>query len=493
MKLNAEWLPQGSQDIDTSNVTLKPIPNGMVLARPFRTFRTGKVFCRYTGEQRGRDEWTLEHVQGMKDYFYSPQAEPCPIDLEHEEFMVMGEVVGLFITAESDGSHALWAIPAYTPEGIGLVDLAKNKNLYSSPTLAYGGMFDARTGQEIESDILLAVALTLSPAQSKTVIDKVLLSEDKKETNKETKMATKKMKAPVKLKLAEEPVEKDVQSPSDDASGSKAKKDCECPEGEDCDCSEPSEDQAPADSDESAKAPESSEEAPKEDADSEAPAEEDKPSEEAPEDAQSPSDGASGSGAKASDEPEEDMADGDSEPLPEDESACECPEGEECDCPESEESPKSEDEPKEEMTKLSAKVMIESLSALKAELSTMKTKLSTVEKENTMLRKQAFSIKMDKEISVLLSKGTITPAEVESAKRAFTAEFTAKNPEKLIFRPFTEVYLSRVPGHKVDFSIISHGQPVNPGDSMDVEIQKLSKEKNIPYHVALKELLKNKK
>lgn len=469
MKLNAEWLPQGSQDIDTSNVTLKPIPNGMVLARPFRTFRTGKVFCRYTGEQRGRDEWTLEHIQGMVDYFYSPQAEPCPIDLEHEEFMVMGEVVGLFITAESDGSHALWAIPAYTPEGIGLVDLAKNKNLYSSPTLAYGGMFDARTGQEIESDILLAVALTLSPAQSKTVIDKVLLSEDKKENNKENKMATKKTKAPVKLKLAEAPEEKDV------------KKDCECPEGEDCDCSE----QSP------------SEDAPSDSADSEAPSEPTEAAEDAPEEEDAPADEQAPEPAPEATEekPEEDMADEDSEPLPEDESDCECPEGEEdCDCEDkpADEAP-AEDAPKESMSKLSAKVMIESLSALKAELSTMKTKLSTVEKENTMLRKQAFSIKMDKEISVLLSKGTITPAEVESAKRAFTAEFTAKNPDKLIFRPFTEVYLSRIPGHKVDFSVISHGQPVNPGDSMDVEIQKLSKEKNIPYHVALKELLKNKK
>lgn len=447
MNLKVQWSTSTPKEVSTEGVPVKPIPQGMLLARPFRTFRTGRVFCRYTGEERGPEGgWSLDHLQQMVDFFYSPKAEPCPIDLEHEDFLVMGEVLGLFITQEEDGSHALWAIPAYNTDGIGLVDMGSKKNLYSSPTISYGTMYDARTGEQINSDILLAIALTFSPAQHKSIIDKVQLSEDKENKMKNKRIPAKNTKP---IKLAEEPVEDE------------AKKDCKCPEGEDCDCPKASEE-----------APESPEEAPAEASEDAPESPEEQPAEEAPEASE-----------------DEDLKE--HEPLPEEEAPeasdgeedCQCPEGEECDCPEEE-----KEEPMK-ASKLSAKkTMIDVVS-----LSALKTELSALRKENAKLKKSMFKESMEKEISVLLSKGAITPAEVDSAKRAYTAEFSVANPDKLIFRPFTEVYASRAPGHKVQFGATTHGNPKKTEDSMDMEIQKLSKEKNIPYHVALNEIIKAKK
>lgn len=458
-KTSIKWEEAIDSGISLEGVPLKAIPRDHLIGRPFRTFATGKIFCRHTGEIIGKEEgWSLADLQEMVDFFNSGAQEDCPINLEHDEFIRVGEVLGMAIVPldgkpevgadeqgqeQEKGAHpqnpslsatqdySLVVIPAYNVDGIKILDMTKKNKMYSSPEIIYGTTFDARTGETLSKNIFSAVALTLFPAQSKNILNVVELSD------KENKMNKKKF-----IKLSDEkPVEEEKKKEEEE---SLEEAPCECPEGEECDC--PEQEQP-------------SEESPEEEAPSEDLEEEPLPEEESSEESEAPSE-------ESSEEPSSDE----------------------------EESPEEEDKEEEKMSKLSSKANLSAIikSQEKVILS-MKRENESLKKELLSAKKKLFSQECKRAIDELIASGAITPAERETAERAYRAEYSAANPENLIFRPFSEMFLSRQSGEKVSYKNSSHGSNLNREDKLDVEIKKFSKEKNVPYHVALSEVLKSKK
>lgn len=467
-KTSIKWEEAIDSGISLEGVPLKAIPRDHLIGRPFRTFATGKIFCRHTGEIIGKEEgWSLADLQEMVDFFNSGAQEDCPINLEHDEFITVGEVLGMTIVpldkkpgagADEQGQeqekgartqnpslsvtqdYSLVVIPAYNVDGIKILDMTKKNKMYSSPEIIYGTTFDARTGETLSKNIFSAVALTLFPAQSKNILNVVELSD------KENKMNKKKS-----IKLSDEkPVEEEKKEEE-----SLEETPCECPEGEECDC--PKQEQ-PSEESPAEESPEAPEESPEEEAPSED-LEEPLPEEESPEESEAPSE-------ESSEEPSSDE----------------------------EESPEEEDKEEEKMSKLSSKTNLSALvkSQEKVILS-MKKENESLKKELLSAKKKLFSADCKRAIDELIASGAITPAERETAERAYRAEYSAANPENLIFRPFSEMFLSRQSGEKVSYKNSSHGSNLNREDKLDVEIKKFSKEKNVPYHVALSEVLKSKK
>lgn len=122
----------------------------------------------------------------------------------------------------------------------------------------------------------------------------------------------------------------------------------------------------------------------------------------------------------------------------------------------------------------------------------VKAELSALRQENADLRKTVLSLGAEKAINRLLSTGKITPAERESATRAYHAEYSqgAKAAEKMAFRPFSEVFAARDENAKVDYSVRTQAKG-RENNKLDAEVAAYSAANKVPYHVALKAITKN--
>jgi hypothetical protein len=181
--------------------------------------------------------------------------------------------------------------------------------------------------------------------------------------------------------------------------------------------------------------------------------------------------------------PEEDMAESPEGEAPEapqapSEGDCECPEGEEdCECPEAPEG--GEADSKSPLSATKRKSLLAQLSILRA--------------ENENLRKVVLGLGAEKAVNRLLSEGKITPAEKATATKAYFAEYAAgvQAAEGMAFRPYTEVFATRSPNAKVDYSVVTKG--LNPkNNSLDAQVASYSATNKVPYHVALTRILASK-
>ena len=99
----------------------------------------------------------------------------------------------------------------------------------------------------------------------------------------------------------------------------------------------------------------------------------------------------------------------------------------------------------------------------------------------------------EKAVNRLLSEGKITPAEKATATKAYFAEYAAgvQAAEGMAFRPYTEVFATRSPNAKVDYSVVTKG--LNPkNNSLDAQVASYSEANKVPYHVALTRILASK-
>lgn len=195
--------------------------------------------------------------------------------------------------------------------------------------------------------------------------------------------------------------------------------------------------------------------------------------------------------------PEEDMAEGEPESpeggevappeegespegseSPEGEGDCQCPEGEaDCECPEAPEGGEAAEQ---------APLSANKRQSLLAQLSILRT-------ENENLRKVVLGLGAEKAVNRLLSEGKITPAEKATATKAYFAEYAAgvQAAEGMAFRPYTEVFATRSPNAKVDYSVVTKG--LNPkNNSLDAQVASYSEANKVPYHVALTRILASK-
>ncbi|MCB9553524.1 MAG: WYL domain-containing protein [Myxococcales bacterium] len=149
------------------------IPDGWVLGKPFRTLATGKIFCRWTGKQRGQDI-TAEDLAAAVAVFES--GEGIGVDKDHDVAKPDGTVVAMWVVDDGD-RQSLAVVPIYGPRMAAYV-ADSSGSLYSSPEVIWTTVHDPRTGEPVGGMRVHTLAITADPAQAHRVLDRVRLTDD---------------------------------------------------------------------------------------------------------------------------------------------------------------------------------------------------------------------------------------------------------------------------------------------------------------------------
>jgi hypothetical protein len=163
------------------------VPDGLEVGRPIRVLSPGPIFSRFSGKRLATvTEADLVSMAALFEARSAPRpdgSEPDPVilDWNHasasptplppETSMALGRVVALTVE-----SGALYAVPAYTPRGVRVVEDSAGA-LWPSPEWATGKVAARESGKRVGRVQLLALTLTPRPQQTADRIDPVQLTE----------------------------------------------------------------------------------------------------------------------------------------------------------------------------------------------------------------------------------------------------------------------------------------------------------------------------
>lgn len=181
--------------------TVANVPEGLKVGRPIRVLTVGDIHSRFTGKRLARV--TATDLAGLVALFEDrsaprpDQSEPDPVildwnhnstrdDVPPDVSTALGRVVALSVEGE-----ALYAVPAYTPRGVKLVEDSAGV-LWPSPEWTKGPVRARESGKKLGKIQLLALTLTPRPQQTGDRIDKITLNEARPGAGVEETMADQK-------------------------------------------------------------------------------------------------------------------------------------------------------------------------------------------------------------------------------------------------------------------------------------------------------------
>ncbi|MCA9557701.1 MAG: hypothetical protein KC583_03955, partial [Myxococcales bacterium] len=170
-------------DLDTdaaqrmAAIDLEGLPEGWIIGRPFRCLAAGAIYQRVESSRTGAGEMrgapiTPEHLASIVRAFEA--GEEVPINREHRREAPEGTVLAAWLV---DGGQALAVLPAYTAALAAHVSRSSGC-LWSSPEIAWGDTHDPASGERLGSMLMDGLAITATPAQKHTKIDRVRLGAD---------------------------------------------------------------------------------------------------------------------------------------------------------------------------------------------------------------------------------------------------------------------------------------------------------------------------